>query len=200
MNIGIDIDGVINDLERYHLDYGSKFCSENHINYSLKVQEYKIKNAFGWTDQTYRAFMHEYYHYFLTTSVYLRVHAAEVIRTLSWNHNIFILTARVDKDLPASTNQSMYTVSKHWLDCNEIYYNQLLVTHWDKRDAIKNLNIQIMIEDNPQFLELVSNYTNILFLCYNAHYNEHLSFANLHRVYSWYDILNVINNLEVAHE
>lgn len=200
MNIGIDIDGVINDLESYHLDYGSKFCYENQLECSLKIKEYKIKNIFSWSDNTYQAFMHEYYYCFLLTSEYLRTHVAEVINNLSRKHRIFILTGRVDRDIPNSNNQSIYTVSKQWLDSNEIYYDQLLITNWDKREAIKNYNIQIMIEDNPQFFKLVSNDPDTLFLCYDAPYNKNISFKNLYRVYSWYGILNVINNLEVDYE
>lgn len=31
LRIGIDIDGVINDLERFHLDYGTRYCFENNL-------------------------------------------------------------------------------------------------------------------------------------------------------------------------
>ena len=32
MRIGIDIDGVITDIERFIADYGTKYCIENNMN------------------------------------------------------------------------------------------------------------------------------------------------------------------------
>ena len=38
MKIGIDIDGVLTDIEQWQLDYGSKFFYEK---YGLKIKNYK---------------------------------------------------------------------------------------------------------------------------------------------------------------
>ena len=38
MKIGIDIDGVLTDIEQWQLDYGSKFYYEN---YGLEIKNYK---------------------------------------------------------------------------------------------------------------------------------------------------------------
>ena len=38
MKIGIDIDGVLTDIEQWQLDYGSKFYYEN---YCLEIKNYK---------------------------------------------------------------------------------------------------------------------------------------------------------------
>ena len=39
MKIGIDIDGVLTDIEQWQLDYGSKFYYEN---YGLEIKNYFI--------------------------------------------------------------------------------------------------------------------------------------------------------------
>lgn len=41
MRIGIDVDGVLTNIERFQLDYGSKYFFENH-------KEGKIKNPYAY--------------------------------------------------------------------------------------------------------------------------------------------------------
>ena len=38
MNIGIDIDGVLLDLERFAIDYGTKFCIEENLDIKINIQ------------------------------------------------------------------------------------------------------------------------------------------------------------------
>ena len=40
MKIGIDIDGVLIDLERYVIDYGTKMCVEKQWKINLKLDEW----------------------------------------------------------------------------------------------------------------------------------------------------------------
>ena len=47
MRIGIDIDGVLTDLDRFHFDYFSKYCVENNIDYEIKGSDYNISKTFG---------------------------------------------------------------------------------------------------------------------------------------------------------
>ena len=37
MRIGIDIDGVLADIERFMIDYGIKFCEENNLHCRIKL-------------------------------------------------------------------------------------------------------------------------------------------------------------------
>ena len=37
MNIGIDIDGVLTDIEKFMIDYGTKFCLEEGLEVNIKV-------------------------------------------------------------------------------------------------------------------------------------------------------------------
>ena len=40
MNIGVDIDGVLTDLERMALDFGTKMCVEENIPIELNLSKY----------------------------------------------------------------------------------------------------------------------------------------------------------------
>ena len=130
---------------------------------------------------------------FLTTSVYLRPVASEVIQKLYKRHNITIITARQSQDIPSYVNKTIEQITRQWLDDNLIPYDQLLFTGSNKSDMLLTEKITLMIEDNPEYLKQVSD-TPINFLCFDANYNRIRLPANVHRVYSWHEILMYICN------
>lgn len=48
MRIGIDIDGVLTNIEQFLLDYGSKFCVENNLPLNIKKSNYDEKITRQW--------------------------------------------------------------------------------------------------------------------------------------------------------
>ena len=49
MNIGIDVDGVLVDLETKMLTYGTKFSVESNLNIEIKPEEYWETKKFNWS-------------------------------------------------------------------------------------------------------------------------------------------------------
>jgi len=81
MNIGIDIDGVLTDYERFVADYGAKFCTEHNIPYSIKPEHYDEGKVFGWTEEQTEAFWNEYLVYY-ASNYPTREFASEMIQKL----------------------------------------------------------------------------------------------------------------------
>ena len=55
MNIGIDIDGVLTDMEREVTDYATKMCVEEGLPIEVDVSKYYETDSFNWTqEQSYR--------------------------------------------------------------------------------------------------------------------------------------------------
>ena len=50
MRIGVDIDGVLNDIGQWHYSCGFKFCIDNHIKRGFHPNEYMIEKQFELTD------------------------------------------------------------------------------------------------------------------------------------------------------
>ena len=46
MKIGIDIDGVLTNVEQFSIDYLSKYCFENNIEYKVGQSSYNISETF----------------------------------------------------------------------------------------------------------------------------------------------------------
>lgn len=65
MRIGIDIDGVLTDIEQWQLDYGGKFFSK--FNKSVvNKDKYEISEIFGVDDALDSKFWNEYLYEYVT--------------------------------------------------------------------------------------------------------------------------------------
>lgn len=199
LRIGIDIDGVINNLEGFHLDYGTCYCFENKLPVTPDPTAYKIRHMYNWDKEENLKFSQTYSHIFFLTNQYLRPMASSAISYLSRRHKIYLLTARPSSLINELTIPEKYTtelLTEKWLKQHNIPYHQLIFTPVDKREAIKEYAIDIIIEDNPNFLELVINQCSLIVFCYHASYNMHISGENFVRVYSWCNILDQIQQIE----
>ena len=60
MRIGVDIDGVLNDIAEWHYSCGFKFCTENDINREFDPYKYMMEDQFKLTDEENYKFWKEY--------------------------------------------------------------------------------------------------------------------------------------------
>ena len=92
MRIGIDIDGVLNDVGQWHYSCGYKFCIENNIDRGFNPNKYLIEEQFFLTEEENNRFWKEYI-FDLMVSIPLRPYAARVISSLKdMGHEIVILS------------------------------------------------------------------------------------------------------------
>ena len=191
MNIGIDIDGVIADIEPYIFEYGAKLLYDKGRTLDdIKRKEYETYEIFKWDRDTEHEFwdnyMLEYY-----KNAPARAFASEVIRKLKeQGHNIYIITAR------GISEKNLYTylkeMTKEWLKRENIYYDEIFFEK-DKKKIIQEYNIDVMIEDYEKNIRNLEKYCEIIvFDCiYNQNVHEH------NRVNSWYEILYLIEHNKV---
>ena len=60
MRIGVDLDGVLNDVAEWHFACGSKFCLENNINRGFNPEGYYMEEQFSLTSDENREFWRQY--------------------------------------------------------------------------------------------------------------------------------------------
>lgn len=193
MKIGIDIDGVIADITRFIIDYGSKYCYKNHIPYTIKEDEYDEAKALGITNEQAEKFWNTYLVYY-ATKYPVRDFAKDVIKTLRQNHEIYIITARNEYGLPQEAYGKMQSMVKQWLQDNEIEYDKLIFTEGSKLPYCLENKVDIMIEDSPSNIVDISS--QIPVLCFDNPYNKEIERKNITRVYSWYDVLSRIEKMK----
>ena len=191
MRIGVDIDGVLTDIEKFEIECGGKYF------YGLNKP---LVNPKGYG--TYEVFKltEKQDNIYWKTAIYdyikepARRFAGEVLgELLRKGHEVFIITNRIS-DLSYSdiTSNQMRTIVIEWLKENNIQYTKLIFSDKNKEKEIIENKIDIMIEDKPKNIEKLSKITNVI--CYDAKYNENIVDKKVIRCYSWYDILYKIEN------
>lgn len=191
MKIGIDIDGVLTNIEQWELDYFSKYYL---VEYNKGISNPKGYGSYkifeGTVDEDNLLWNKAIWEYIDEPP---RKFAPEVIKKLkNENNEIYIITNR-SSDLsyvPEISKEKMEEIVKKWLEKYDIVYDELIFSNSDKLDVCIENNIDVMIEDKPLNINKIS--TVIPVICFNAGYNESCVGINIYRAYSWYDIYNKI--------
>lgn len=194
MRIGIDIDGVLTDLEQFLYDYGTKFNLENNIPMKICPGSYDEKVVFSWTEEQNLTFWNQYLEMYVKNYP-VREFAVNILQQLKEEGNeIYIITARNEYGLPQEVSGKMHEFTKQWLEKNHITYDRIIYTEESKLKYCVGNYIDVMVEDWQKEIEEIE--TKIPVLCYSASYNAKVKGKNVTRVYSWYDILDKIHQLE----
>ena len=197
MRIGIDIDGVLTDIEQFVIDYISKYCVENKIKYNIGDYDYNYSKTFNITDEQEENFWNEYLEYY-DVNEKERPFSSELINKLREDgHEIYIITARWLTNRDDDIGNRMKEIVKNWLYENEILYDKLIFSKAlkeRKSQEITEHKIDLMIEDSPNNINELANIIPVI--CYNAEYNKNCIDNKIIRCYSWYDIYSKINNLD----
>lgn len=193
MRIGIDIDGVLTDIEQWQLDYGSKFYFEKYNKQILDNEGYETTDIFKVDSKLDDEFWTEYFKDY-SINVDVRKLASEVIKKLKQDGNeIYIITAR-GSFLSHSANVMLFEENKNivleWLRKNEIEYDKIIFSPEDKLSICIENNIDVMIEDKVDNINKISS--RIPVICFHAGYNKNCIGDNIIRCYSWYDIYSKI--------
>lgn len=185
MKIGIDIDGVLTDFEKWQLDFGSKFF----IKYNKEIvnpEGYDSDIIFNVTKELDSLFWHNYLYEYAKKEP-ARKFAAEVIDKLKEEgYEIYIITARYLTSRNDEIGNEMRNIVIHWLKENNINYDKIIFSPEDKLNTCIDNNISIMIEDK---VENINNISKIIpVVCFDASYNKVCSGKNIFRAYTWYDV------------
>ena len=196
MRIGIDIDGVLTDVERWQLDYGSKFYYERYKKEIVDFEGYDTNQIFNVDDKLDEEFWREYFKEY-SLNVEARKFANEVIDKLKQEgHQIYIITARgsfLSHSADVISIEENHQIVLNWLKNNHINYDKIIFSPEDKLDICKENNIDLMIEDKVDNINKISKIIPVI--CFHAGYNKDCKNSNIIRCYSWYDIYSKINKL-----
>lgn len=186
MRIGVDIDGVLNNIGEWHYSCGFKFCIDNHINRGFNPYEYMIEKQFYLTDEENYKFWREYI-FDLMVSIPTRPYAGNILKLLKeMGHEIIILTARDNRYLTNQYANTMNFYVEEWLRKNNIPYDEIISGPGKKLDKCLKHKLDIMIEDKASNVLEISDVIPVL--CFDAPYNLDIEKENVYRVYSWYQI------------
>lgn len=197
MRIGVDIDGVLNYRQELVTACGAKFCVETGKGHLQDLSVHHLRPMFGWDEETRYQFWVKYgWQQMMVWPA--QAYAAEVIEKLrEAGHEVWIVTARSERDPEVDgkpKNMTWQEVTEKWLTENHIQYDRMCFDIQDKGEFCRNNGIEVMVEDNPDFLSGFEG--KIKVLVYDQPYNRELKMPNAERVYSWYDVYDKLKKME----
>ena len=191
MNIGIDIDGVLTDLEKAIIDFGTKMSVEEKWPIKIDVSKYWEVEALEWTQEQADKFWNKYLVEYVVESK-PRMISEEIIEMLKKEeNNIYIITARNEYGMPPEYYGKMQELTREWLKNQDIKYDKLIFARDSEKlhQCIEN-NVEIMIEDSPNNIEDISK--KIKVIKFDCQYNKQVNGENIITAYSWYHIYDII--------
>ena len=190
MKIGVDIDGVLTDEHQYIIDHGSKYFSDHNREYSINYNGSDFCEVFNASEEECSDFYDDRLVDYLDYEP-MRDYASEVINKLKdESHEIYFITARYLPKFEYENQKTIQDKTKNWLKKNSVKYDDVIF-NYKKADVVKELNIDLMIEDHVKNIEEISKIIPVF--CYDHPYNREVNNDNITRVYSWYDIYDKIN-------
>ncbi len=195
MNIGIDIDGVLTDLENYIGTVGKKYMIENNLDFDDTMNTNTIYGFLSKKDS--HRFWNIHWEKYATT-IKIRKNASNVIEKLKNDGNkIIIITARTyDSQIikgGIKRQENMEELIIKWLDKNNIKYDKIVFSNLNKLKNCLDNKIDIMIEDSISNIEQLKDYMKII--CFDAKYNQSYDNNKIYRVNNWDDVYNIINQI-----
>ena len=195
MRIGVDVDGVLTNLEEYQLKYGKK-----HFKNVTDVDEngYDICDIFHCSREEREKFWTKYiWGYCLIDP--LREHCVEEINKLkAAGHEIHIITGRAhttESGLLGDLFRKMLIdrLEREGLPYDSITYCSEEGSALEKVEICKNLQIDVMLEDKVENILALKDMIPVV--CFNAKYNKDLNDSNIFRVDNFSDAYDVIEKL-----
>lgn len=185
MNIGIDFDGVILDSEvhlKFLADYWSYFSLGKE---RQKVDEVTQEFCFDWTkdeiDEYYNTQFHE-----ATKRAGFVAGAKDILEKLKADgHKLFVISKR------GYYNEKELEFALPKLDEFGFEFDGVFFSIRDKIAKCNELNIDIMIEDNPENSEQFLN-SNIKVIYLRAKNIRKLKHKNIKEADTWLDIYKAI--------
>ena len=198
MRIGVDLDGVLNDVAEWHFACGSKFCLEQNINIGFNPKGYYMEDQFHLSSEENNEFWRQYI-FDLLIAIPIRPYASEVIHKLrKAGHKIVILSARDNQFLTHQYSGMIDYYVKAWLDKYNVEYDELVINTSNKREKCLSIGLDLMIEDKASNVDDISKIIPVM--VFDAPYNQGCTGKNVIRVYSWYQIYQEIINKFAAVE
>lgn len=190
MNIGVDIDGVITELDEFQIEKGKLYFKREVVNPNGP----EITDYFGVSSEEEQFFWDEFLEEY-SLNVDIKSGVQETITKLrNDGHKIYIITARhSEKKVELFKGEKYKETTKNYLDKNSIPYDGLYFHENPKLDAIKDLKIDLMIEDNKYNALKMKDVTKVILM--DASYNRDIEDKDIFRAYNWQEIYDIIKSL-----
>ena len=194
MIIGIDIDDTISETT-IQTDILAKEYTECILNRNFKIHETNssdpmwAKYVYGWSIEEDTGFWNLYYEKDME-NVKPKYNAVKVINELYKENKIIIISARWDRK-----SGIINRITKEWLEKYNINYHKLYLGHKDKRNIVRENNIDLFIDDSIKTCNEIQS-IGIKSLIMTTRLNKNIDVGKIIRVNNWDEIYSEIQKMK----
>lgn len=192
MNIGIDVDGVLVDMESYQLKYGEKyFCDKLHR--EIKAPKgYDICDIFNCTREEREKFWTKYIWRYCLKEPMVRGASEYAKRMHERGDNIYIITGRAHTTEKGILGNVFRWMLRRWLRKNRFYYDDIFYcseknSASDKYDVCIANKIDILIDDKADNLLALKDLIKVY--CFSAAWNDDCRELDPYRIKGFENLL-----------
>lgn len=187
MKIAVDIDDTIANTNELLLVYADKYDKLYKDGRGIIDNDcYKFNGMYEWTEEDRDHFL-ETYMVEVFENIEVKNHVKEVIKKLrKEGHEIIFITTR-DGDYI----EDSYTLTKNWLEKNEIEYDMIIAGDKRKSDYVDLIGFELFIDDSIKNCTKVSE-KGVETLLFDTIYNRDCH--NFKRVSDWLEIYEYISS------
>ena len=199
MNIGIDVDGVLVDMEGYQLNHGTEYFSKVLGKEVVNPKAYDIEQIFSCTHAEREKFWRKYIWGYCLTEPPIKEAPQTISKLHNDGHKIFLITGRAHTTENGITGKLFRWMLKYWLKKNHIFYNHIIFcsakdSSTNKLDICIKNKIDVMIDDKPENLYTLIEKFKVI--CYPAIWNEDIVDDSFIRVSDWNQIYDCISKIK----
>jgi len=199
MNIGIDIDGVLTNIQGFNLKHAPKYFKRMYNREVVDESPYDIRDVFQCTEDEYTTYWKKHLLKYATLEP-ARKGAKKTVRKLRKDgHKIFIISKRVFTCRDDFLGKFMRFLVRNWLWRNGIRYNKLIFCDNDIPDSkgttCRENNIDIMVDDEIVNIEAIIPIAKVV--CFDTSYNRGFDNENVVRAMNWDEVYTSIKGLMI---
>ena len=202
MNIGIDVDGVLTDINKFQIENGKCFFND-HMHF-MNECAFDFRDMFNCTKEEKDNFWKKYMWKYCLKSECSR-DASDVIKKLKSDDNkIYIFVSRPFVKEKSIRGEIFRSMLKLWLKKHEIPYDNIIFCSIEKSSeekyyACKELGIDVMIEDQKFNSIIISEMSKVLLMSrpYNVGMNNLSNIIRVNNFKEIYDEIRKMYNVKV---
>lgn len=190
MNIGIDVDGVLIDFEERFRYKAEIFDYLERKNKKIKDKEsYILEEKYNWSENDWNTFANKYL-IELTKDSNIIPGVREITNLLKIDgHKLFIISAR------GTESEDMITIVSEKFKRENLKFDKCYWKIKNKLEIIQEEKIDVMIDDNPNICQKLSN-NNIKTIYFRNVYGKKVEESQyLKEVKNWGEIYRYIQEI-----
>ena len=197
MNIGIDVDGVLTDIQEFNLRHAPPFFKRKFNRDVVDESPYDIRDMFQCPENEYMSYWKRHL-FFYAIFEPARKRAKEFVQKLHADgHSVFIISKRVLTCRDDFLGKLMRFILRNWLWRNGIRYRGIVFCDNDipdsKRTVCLDKQIDVMIDDETVNINAIAPIAKVI--CFDASYNRDCSGENVVRGKDFGEVYRLIKKM-----